>query len=76
MEVADLLNADAVFTTNSVGLIVNVAEIETQPLPEAGRVVVDALRRESLVQIEAECCRIADPRVYEGAHRSENGPYV
>jgi len=62
MEIADLLNADAVFTTNSVGLIVNVAEIETQPLPEAGRVVVDALRRELLGQIEAECCRVADPR--------------
>ena len=55
MQLPDLLNADAVFTTNSVALIVNVTEIDDRPLPEPGRLLVEALRRELIAHIRAEC---------------------
>jgi branched-chain amino acid aminotransferase len=54
MQLPDLLNADAVFTTNSVTLIVNVVEIEGRRLPETGRARVESLRRELIAQIRAE----------------------
>jgi branched-chain amino acid aminotransferase len=55
LSVGDLAGADAVFTTNSVALAVNVTRINEHALPEAGRKMVDALRRALIATIEAEC---------------------
>jgi branched-chain amino acid aminotransferase len=55
LHLADLQSADAVFTTNSVALVVNVAAIDDQPLPGSGPALVEPMRHALMARIRAEC---------------------